>query len=81
MISVRPERVRILPPGEHLENSIEGVMTDQTFVGSYIRCTIQAFGQEIVMKGGDDSFTPIAQPGQRVRIGWRADDAQILYEE
>ncbi|HYM90355.1 MAG TPA: ABC transporter ATP-binding protein [bacterium] len=81
MISVRPERVRILPPGEHLENSIEGVVRDQTFVGSYIRCTIQAFGQEIIMKGGDDFFTAMAQPGQRVRIGWRKDDAQILYEE
>jgi len=81
MISVRPERVRLLPPGEDLENSCEGVVRDQTFVGSYIRCTVQAFGQEIVVKSGDDSFVAMAQPGRRVRIGWRKDDAQILDEE
>ncbi|HEV2281763.1 MAG TPA: ABC transporter ATP-binding protein [bacterium] len=80
MISVRPERLRCLGPDEEAENAIEGVVKDQTFVGSYVRCTIEVFGQHIIMKGAEDGLAA-ARPGQRVRIGWRTDDAQILYEE
>lgn len=81
MISVRPERVRLVPPGEQMENSIEGVVRDQTFVGSYIRCTIQAFGQDVIMKSGDDRLAATVRPGQRIRIGWHQADAQVLCDE
>ncbi|HLY24218.1 MAG TPA: ABC transporter ATP-binding protein [bacterium] len=81
MISVRPERIRCLLPGEAAENTIEGVVKDQTFAGSYVRCTIQACGQDLIMKTGEDGPAAAARPGQRVRIGWRTEDAQILYEE
>jgi putative spermidine/putrescine transport system ATP-binding protein len=80
LVSVRPEQIRLLAPGEHMDTTIEGVVRDCTFVGSYVRITILACGQEIVVKGGD-AATEWAQTNRRVRIGWRRDDAQILSEE
>jgi len=80
LVSVRPEQIHLLNPGEHMDTTMEGVVRDWTFVGSYVRLTILACDQEIVVKGGDD-LTERARPNDRVRIGWRRDDAQILCEE
>jgi putative spermidine/putrescine transport system ATP-binding protein len=80
LVSVRPEQIRLLAPGERMDTTIEGVVKDSTFVGSYRRITILACGQEIVVKGGD-AATEWAETNRRVRIGWRRDDAQILCEE
>jgi putative spermidine/putrescine transport system ATP-binding protein len=79
-VSVRPEQVCFLAPGGQLDTTIDGVVRDCTFVGSYVRVTILACQQEIVVKGGD-AVTAWAQPNRRVRIGWRRDDAQILCAE
>ncbi len=79
-VSVRPEQVSAPAPGNHLDTAIDGTVRDCTFVGSYVRVTILACQQEIVVKGGD-AVTAWAQPGRRVRIGWRRDDAQILCAE
>jgi hypothetical protein len=78
MISVRPERIRWLLPGEAAENTIEGVVKDQTFAGSYVRCTIQACGQDLIIKTGEDGPAAAARLGQRVRIGWRTEDVDSL---
>ena len=80
LVSVRPEQIRLLTPGEHMDTTIEGVVRDCTFVGSYMRVTILACQQEIVVKGGD-AVTAWAQADRHVRIGWRREDAQILCAE
>ena len=80
LVSVRPEQISLLSPGEHLDTTIDGVVKDCTFVGSYVRATIQACQQEMVLKG-DDTLTARAQPGRPIRIGWRKDDAQLLSAE
>jgi len=77
LVSVRPEQVRVLTPEDRLDTTIDGVVKDCTFVGSYVRVTILACGQEVVVKG-DETISAWAETGRRVRVGWRRDDAQIL---
>jgi ABC-type Fe3+/spermidine/putrescine transport system ATPase subunit len=80
LVSIRPQQIRFLVPGEGMDTTTEGVVRDCTFVGSYVRITIRACGQDIVVKGGDAEMA-WARIDRRVRIGWRREDAQILHEE
>lgn len=80
IVSVRPEKVRLLSAGEGADTVLDGVVKDWIFVGSYVRLTLFALGQEIVVRGGE-AAAAVAQPGHAVRIGWHRDDAQVLAEE
>jgi putative spermidine/putrescine transport system ATP-binding protein len=80
LVSVRPEKVRLLPAGEGADTVLDGVVKDLIFVGSYVRVTVQVLGREIIVKAGE-AAAALAQSGRAVRIGWHKDDAQVLPEE
>ncbi len=71
-VSIRPERIRILPAGATADHSTDGVLTSNAFLGRHARSTIRAMGQTLIVS----SLDPLA--GGSVRLGWDAGDAQLL---
>ena len=78
VISIRPERIRLLGPGAVAENSVPGVVESSVFLGRHARITVQALGQSVVVSAAD---SPLLDQGTAVRLGWAADDAQALGED
>jgi putative spermidine/putrescine transport system ATP-binding protein len=78
LVSVRPERVRLLAPGEPCEDAIEGVISDHTFLGKQVRLTIRALGMQIVASTTQYGPAQELPVGRRIRLTWSPDDAQIL---
>ena len=78
VVSVRPERVRLLT--QHAEPDFAGIVTDCTFLGRHTRYRIQALGQALTVSVTEWSPTLALGTGTPVRIGWAAEDAQILSE-
>ena len=78
VVSVRPERVRLLT--QQAEPNFAGIVTDCTFLGRHTRYRIQALGQAFTVSVTEWSPTLALGAGTPVRIGWAADDAQILSE-
>ncbi len=77
-VSVRPERVHVLPPGETRENVVEATVTDRAFLGSHTRYALHALDQEFTIKRVEAETGPALEPGARVSVGWNAGDAQLL---
>jgi putative spermidine/putrescine transport system ATP-binding protein len=78
VVSVRPERVRLLT--QQAEPNFAGIVTDCTFLGRHTRYRIQALGQVLTVSVTEWSPTSALGTGTPVRIGWAAEDAQILSE-
>ena len=78
VVSVRPERVRLLT--QQAEPNFAGIVTDCTFLGRHTRYRIQTLGQALTVSVTEWSPTLALGAGTPVRIGWAADDAQILSE-
>jgi putative spermidine/putrescine transport system ATP-binding protein len=78
LVSVRPERVRLLT--YQVEPNFAGIVTDCTFLGRHTRYRIQALGQALTVS--ITGWPPAAAPsfGKPVWISWAAEDAQILSE-
>jgi putative spermidine/putrescine transport system ATP-binding protein len=75
LVSVRPEKVSILRPGEEADFVVDGVVTEHVFVGRHARIAVKAIGMTFIVSSGDADDVEI---GSEVRLGWLADDAQIL---
>jgi putative spermidine/putrescine transport system ATP-binding protein len=80
-ISVRPERIRFLQAGEAADHNVEGNVIDGTFLGRHARFNVRALGQRIVVSTADPAVYARVAPGDSVRLGWNAEDAQILAVE
>ncbi|MGH7068829.1 MAG: ABC transporter ATP-binding protein [Acetobacteraceae bacterium] len=78
LVSVRPERIRLLAPGEPCEDAIEGVILEGTFLGKQVRLIIQALGMQIVATTTEYEPLQELSVGRAVRLSWSPDDAQIL---
>jgi ABC-type Fe3+/spermidine/putrescine transport system ATPase subunit len=78
VVSVRPERVRLLT--QQAEPNFAGIVTDCTFLGRHTRYRIQALSQTLAVSTTDWSPVLALGTGTPVRIGWAAEDAQILSE-
>jgi putative spermidine/putrescine transport system ATP-binding protein len=78
VISLRPERIRLLPSGGTADTTISGTVETSVFLGRHARITVQALNQSIVVSATDAS---LLEPGTPVRLGWAADDAQALGED
>ena len=78
LVSVRPERVRLQT--QQAEPNFAGIATDCTFMGRHTRYRIQALGQAFTVSVTEWSPTLALGTGTPVRIGWAAEDAQILSE-
>jgi putative spermidine/putrescine transport system ATP-binding protein len=72
LVSVRPERIRILRDTDRTETTAGGTVTGHSFLGRYARCTVRALGQDLVAATTD----PL--PPGLVRVGWDCNDAQLL---
>lgn len=75
VIGVRPERVEFTPQGAAAQNSLVAELREVGFFGDRLRLRMRA--------GGGDGFIVQVRnrgrelglaPGQRVKIGWRAED-------
>jgi putative spermidine/putrescine transport system ATP-binding protein len=76
MVSVRPERVRVLT--HQTEQKFAGVVSDCTFMGRHTRYRIQALGQVLTVSVTEWSPASALCAGTPVWAGWEAEDAQIL---
>ena len=76
VVSVRPERVRLLT--HHAEPNFPGVVADCTFLGRHTRYRIQALGQALTVSVTEWSQTSALCNGAPVWLGWNVEDAQIL---
>lgn len=81
LVSVRPERVKILDTGETADCTLDGVVATHIFLGAVHRLTVVTLGTEIVLTLPDRSPLPSLSPGQELRVGWGRDDAQLLASE
>jgi putative spermidine/putrescine transport system ATP-binding protein len=78
LVSVRPERVRLLT--DKAETNFAGHVTDCTFLGRHTRYRIQALGQPLVVSVTEWSPAAALALGTPVRLNWAAEDAQVLSE-
>jgi ABC-type Fe3+/spermidine/putrescine transport system ATPase subunit len=78
VVSVRPERVSLL--AQQAEPNFAGTITDCTFLGRHTRYRVQALGQALTVSVTEWSPSTALCAGTPVRLGWAAEDAQILSE-
>jgi putative spermidine/putrescine transport system ATP-binding protein len=74
-VSIRPERIRILGPGQHAETMVDGVIESCVFLGRHARVIVQALGQSLIVSTLDG---PAGERGSPVRLGWATSDAQCI---
>jgi putative spermidine/putrescine transport system ATP-binding protein len=78
-ISIRPERIGLLRPGETACCVIEAVVWDRVFLGRHTRLAVQALGQTLIVSAAEPPAASVVR-GTLVRLGWSREDAQILNE-
>ncbi|MEM2964461.1 MAG: TOBE domain-containing protein, partial [Candidatus Bathyarchaeia archaeon] len=81
--AVRPERLRIGPEAEELDNQLKCAYLGELYRGSeieyYVRCED---GTEFkVLKTGKEAAKLNAKVGDQVLVGWRSSDAIVLPEK
>jgi putative spermidine/putrescine transport system ATP-binding protein len=76
VVSVRPERVRLLT--HQAEGKFSGVVSDCTFLGRHMRFRVQALGQLLTVSVTEWSPVSALRVGAPVSVDWAAEDAQIL---
>ena len=81
LASIRPERIRILKPGQSADSLIEGTVVSCAFLGRHARYVIDADSQLVVVSTTDWSQTSALAPGTQVRLGWLSEDAQGLLDK
>ena len=80
LVSIRPERVE-LDPGRLPEGAeaVEAEVAETIYLGDAYRVRLRAAGSdEFVMKCRNALGQRRLAPGERVRIGWAAEDARAL---
>jgi len=77
-LSIRPERIRFLLPGETADHCVEGTAIDGTYLGRHARFIVNALGQRIVVSTADPAVYARVAPGDAVMLGWSREDAQRL---
>ena len=77
VVSLRPERIRLLSTGASAEQTAEGTLISHTFLGRHARSVVAAIGQTLAVSSTDVSAAMLGEGGS-VRLGWNCDDAQLL---
>ena len=78
-VSVRPEKMRFLPPGEGAQNCLSGTIIKRTFIGEIWEYRVQlAFGHEIKVRlsNAPDKYFPIEK--EVVQIGWSIENTLVV---
>jgi spermidine/putrescine ABC transporter ATP-binding subunit len=75
-IVVRPEKVRLLMPGEQGENELTGRLREVVFAGSAVKLyAALTNGNEFIVRA---DRIPALAPSQEIRLSWRTDDAVVI---
>jgi ABC-type Fe3+/spermidine/putrescine transport system ATPase subunit len=77
LVSLRPERIRLLSTGASAEQITEGTLISHTFLGRHARSVVAALAQTLAISTTDVSAAVLGEGGS-VRLGWNYDDAQLL---
>lgn len=79
-LGIRPEKLRLLGPGEEATNRLDGRVTDASFTGvSTTYLVAMPWGQELTVTRPNDGSTRAVQ-GERVSVGWDPHQAFVLAE-
>lgn len=77
LVSLRPERIRLLSTGVPAEQITDSTLISHTFLGRHARSVVAAIGQ-ILAVSTTDAPAAIPVEGSPVRLGWNYDDAHML---
>ena len=81
-VMIRPEKIRVLAPGESDPAAVEGIVREVAYLGSVTRYVVELDdGQTVVVirQNLETSAAQAAQQrGQRLRLAWRPEDAAQL---
>ncbi|MEO0961072.1 MAG: ABC transporter ATP-binding protein [Pseudomonadota bacterium] len=81
LLSIRPERVHVLSPDDtaSFDNVFEGTVRELIYLGDHVRARLTLGGNDdfVVKVPNMAGSTPLAR-GDKVRVGWSADDAHAL---
>lgn len=81
-LSIRPERVRFGAEAKNAENSFEASVDEVIFHGDHLRVSVTLCGQSgFVMKIPNGSGVQVPQQGEKVLVGWSAQDCRALDAE
>jgi spermidine/putrescine transport system ATP-binding protein len=83
--AVRPERMRLVPPGAVVpadDNVVEGTVRDVVYTGSDTQCFVDLDGGTTVMvrvpNDRAPGATPVAARGNSVRVAWSSHSTAVL---
>lgn len=81
LLSIRPERVHVLRPDDttSFDNVFEGTVRELIYLGDHVRARLTLGGNDdfVVKVPNMAGAAPLAR-GDKVRVGWSADDAHAL---
>jgi putative spermidine/putrescine transport system ATP-binding protein len=79
---IRPEKIRMLAPGEEAPGALGGVVREVAYLGSVTRYVVESeHGETLVaLRQNMDTSAERAmeERGRRVRLAWRPEDASVL---
>ena len=78
-VAIRPERVALSPEPGLYSNQFEAMVEDVVFLGDHLRISVSAIGQRnFVVKIPNIIGHGLVLPGDKVTIGWTAQDCRAL---
>lgn len=78
VVSIRPERIQVLKTEERPANAVVGTVVDKSFLGPVVRYSVQALGQQLVVRLPELDGRASFGIGGSIKLGWSAEDAQLL---
>ena len=78
-LSIRPERVAVMPEPGLYTNELEALIEDITFLGDYLRLRVAVCGTaDFVIKIPNIVGHGALLVGDRIRVGWTPTDCRVL---
>ena len=78
LVSLRPERIRLLHGTTTAPQTVAGTLVSHTFLGRHVRSVVQAMGQALSVSTTEFQEAMAVTPGAALRLGWSYDEAQLL---
>ncbi|MDX1593419.1 MAG: ABC transporter ATP-binding protein [Gammaproteobacteria bacterium] len=78
-LSLRPERVTVNPQESDCQNIFEALVKEVIYMGDHLRTRVEVCGNnDFVIKIPNNQDHDFLKRGERVRVGWRAEDCRAL---
>jgi putative spermidine/putrescine transport system ATP-binding protein len=79
VLSIRPERVELMPPGAAGRGGVAGRVEERLFLGDQIRLRLNVFGRsDFFVKLSSSSQFRAADVGDEVMVGWDWQDCRLF---